>query len=341
MSIELPSLRLGIAGFSADQQDLVAGVLERRLPGSIPWEVSFFAEADTWWINGPRATLLPDGILRVSPSMPSSRAIQLTLAEVDRPMAFAKPVASPQFDRAFSFDLESPAATQGVLDKFTAWMQPLVAQFGLASCLVDHYCALGPGVFDVTLAGRLIAVIDMRGRIGLLPTASPAEFAEAMWRRRPSAVPLPEHFLATNVSQLMWQYALRTKRDLLPKHYRAGPLYFRRPPRVPQRMMKDAHLLLLRELASAPGSFDELGQRTGLAGEHLARPLAALYYVGAITSNPRRAAPASRRRLDATADSVQNSSSILPSLLDSKPPPRMGARRVDLTAPMPMVPPTR
>jgi hypothetical protein len=273
-----------------------------------------------------------EGILRVAPGTPSARALTINLGEVDRPLAFAMPLASRQFERAQRFHLSSVQEAQGVLEKFSAWLQPVVAQFGLASCLVDHYAALGPGVFDVILDGRLVGVVDMRGQISVLPTAGPSDFADAMWRRRPSAEHTPQDFLKTNVSHLMWQYAMRTRRDLLPPHYRTGPLYFRRPPRLPQQLMKDSHLLLLRELASAPGSFRELEQRTGLAGVQLARPLAALYYVGAITSNQRRAAAASLNRPDQRDSMHSSNSSWRPSLLDSKPgtvPPV----RHDLTAP--------
>jgi hypothetical protein len=118
--------------------------------------------------------------------------------------------------------------------------------------------------------------------------------------------------------------------------YRTESLFFRRPPHLPQRLMKDAHLLLLRELATASGSFAELEQRTGLVGNQLARPLAALYYVGAITSNPKRAAH-SVRRTD-VADSTQGPhSSVMPSMLDSKPGTIAPPRANDLTAPAPLI----
>jgi hypothetical protein len=336
MPIELPLLRLGLAGFSAEQQELAQRVLERSAPGHVAWQLSPFADADAWWLFGGRSTMVSQGVLRVAPGAPTARSLQINLADVDRPIAFALPLAGPHFENASRFDLAQPAQAKAVLEKFSVWLQPLVAQFGLASCLIDHYSALGPGVFDVMLDGRLIGVVDMRGQVSVLPTAGPAEFADAMWRRRPSADHTPEHFLTTSVSHLMWQYAVRTKRDLLPTHYRTGPLYFRRPPHLPQRLMKDAHLLLLRELATVSGSFPELEQRTGLVGNQLARPLAALYYVGAITSNPKRAAH-STRRADSADSTASAHSSVMPSMLDSKPgtiPPPLPN---DLTAPAPLI----
>jgi hypothetical protein len=104
---------------------------------------------------------------------------------------------------------------------------------------------------------------------------------------------IPKHFLRCSLSRLMWDYAMRTTRDVLPKRYRSDVLYFRRPPRLPQRLLGDSQLLLLRELATAPGSFNDLLERTGLKSEVVAQDLGALYLVGAITSNARRAAPLS------------------------------------------------
>jgi hypothetical protein len=67
----------------------------------------------------------------------------------------------------------------------------------------------------------------------------------------------------------------------------------------------------------------------------LARPLAALYYVGAITSNPKRASPSSLFR-HGMGDSAQNSSVLPSSVLDSRPQ-RPAPVRSDLTAPAPLM----
>jgi hypothetical protein len=134
----------------------------------------------------------------------------------------------------------------------------------------------------------------------------------------------------------MWQYALRTARDVLPRRYRTDVLYFRRPPRLPQRQLRDSHLLLLRELAFAPGNFADLQQRTGLAGAQMAQDLAALYLVGAITSNPKRASQVAVRRAEG-ADSALHSQqhSMVPSGLGRESGPQ-ALRPPDLTAPAPL-----
>jgi hypothetical protein len=209
----------------------------------------------------------------------------------------------------------------------------------LASHIVEHQAALGPGFFDVRLGRRLLAVVNMHGDVGVLPGTGADEFENADWRRCTSAR-IPEVLARVSMSQLMWQYSVRTERDLLPPHYRTGLLYFRRPPRLPNRAVRDSHLLIMRELAAAPASFQALQQATGLHPARLARDLAALYFVGTITSNPRRAAPYQAPRQGEAAD-VESSppSSGLPSGLDSVPP--AGGRAMppsDLTAPAPMAP---
>jgi hypothetical protein len=200
-------------------------------------------------------------------------------------------------------------------------------QFCLGSLIAEHQAALGSGVFDVCASGRLLAVVDMHGDVGVLPGAIPADFEDAVWTRRGSPG-MPGNLKSVSMSQLMWQYSTRTQSDLLPRHYRTDLLYFRRAPRLPQRMLEDSHLLLIRELARGPVAFDALQRRTGIAAMQLARHLAALYFVGSITSNPKRAGPGHAPRAG-EYDSLPNSG--VPGRLDAVPPlPRPA---VDLTAP--------
>jgi hypothetical protein len=263
------------------------------------------------------------------------------LPDIDRPVAYSTPMACTELAPAFTFDPASDASITAVLEKFEAWLSPLTAQFSLASHIVEHQAALGGGSFGVLAGGRMIAMVHMRGEIGVLPGVDPSEFENAEWRRCPSSAGIPEHFCRTDLSQLMWQYTLRTGRDLLPRHYRAGPLYFRRPPRLPHRVLRDTHLLLMRELAAGPASFEALKERTGLHPMQLARDLAALYFVGSITANPKRAAPIQNPRRPDDAEPSQGSNSGLPSGMDSVLPAGAPGRPryvSDLTAPAPMRP---
>lgn len=343
MSFELPVLRLGLAGFSAEEQRGIEALLPRLGPAQVAWAASPFGDADAWWVHGGRVQPLPDGTLRIAPGQPHVRALQLSLPEVDRPVAFSLPLAAP-LDATYTFDPRQQPSMAAVLQRFSAWLHPVVAQFCLAAAILKHEAALGTGSFQVQADGKLIALVDLQGAIGVAPTAGPAQFEDALWQRLPGHVEhLPESFLRTDLSQIMWQYAMRTRRDVLPARYRKGALFFRRPPRLAQRVLKDSHLLLLRELAAAPGSFDELQQRTGLGAEQLARELQALYLVGSITSNPKRAAAGAMRRGEGP-DSLLSCPPTLPpssfngaqDALPTRHPKQAG--RADMTAPAPLWP---
>jgi hypothetical protein len=132
-------------------------------------------------------------------------------------------------------------------------------------------------------------VIDRTGAIGLMPGAKVEQLDRGQWLARPSSAAfIPPNFQLTTISEVLWSFALRAQDDLLPEHYRTAPLYFRRPPKLDQRLLGDEHLLVMRELFRTPARFAELQQRTALGGERLARALAALYLTGAITANPHR-----------------------------------------------------
>lgn len=338
MSLELPTLRIGLAGFSVEQQEALRHLLAQASPSGLQWEFGRLNEADVLWIHGARCQALPDGTLRVASGVAGGRSVQMNLAEVDRPVAFAAPLPRG-FEGHLKFDPSQPASVVALLEGLESILRPVVAQFCLASQILEQETALGSGVYHVaTEAGRLLAVVNLRGDVGVLPDASPLDFEDAMWTPLPrEAGVIPAEFTRVSLSQLMWTFALRTRRDVLPRRYRSETLYFRRPPRLAQRLLRDSHLLLLRELAIAPGRFADLQQRTGLVGEPMAHDLAALYLVGAITSNAKRAARLpSRRGLE--GDSQHGAGhSVLPSGLGHESGPQMlRPRPNDLTAPAPM-----
>ena len=339
MTQELPVLRLGLAGFSAGQQDDLAQVLRGMGAGAVHWELCDLDSADAWLFNGARVQDLGEDRIRVGAGVPTARSIQLHLPDVDRPVAFSQPLACPHFKPLYSFDPESRPSLMAVLRKFESWLAPTVAQFCLAAHIVEHETALRSGTFDLTNNGAVLAVVSMHGEAAVLPTAGPADFEDAVWGREPAEGSAPEHFVKASMSQLMWQYAVRTQRDVLPRHYRTGLLYFRRAPRVAQRLMRDSHLLLLRELAAGPATFGALLARCGLEEEKLAHELAALYFVGAITSNRKRASRPLQRSSE--ADSGTTDPQNLSSGLDSVPPGEPLHRRIadmDMTAPAPIGP---
>lgn len=341
MTIEVPVLRLGLAGYAEAQQNMAADAARAAGTSLATWEVGAFADADAWWLEGSRTLLLPGQRLRVQPAVPSGRSVQLALADVDRPVAFSLPITAPDFRPAITFPLEDRGRAVAVLQQFGSLLQGTLSQFALASSMSEHQPTLASGSWEVLRGADLLAVVDLKLGTGVLPGATPADFDGATWCIRDhGAVTIPQGYVRATVSQLMWQYAQRTERDLLPAHYRSHRLYFRRPPRIAQRQLKDAHLLLMRELVAGPGMhFDELQQSTGLGQTALARFLSALYVVGAITSNPRRAS-ATGPRVSLSPDSRASSEhSMFRSVLDTTPrPPALQRPALDMTAPAPLLP---
>jgi hypothetical protein len=336
MTIELPLLRLGLAGFSPEQQQAVETALRDGVGEATVWEIAEPEASDAIWVNGGRTQVLPGHRIRVASGAPQGRSLQLNMPEVDRPLAFALPVPAG-LHAAHTFDLASLESMGKVLLQFEAWLAPLTAQFCLASHIVEHQSALGSGKYELMLNGLLLAWVDMQGEAAVLATAGPADFEGAAWGRRSGAMQIPEHFARVTLAELMWQYAVRTQRDVLPKHYRTGTMYFRRAPRLPHRLLKDSQLLVMRELLLAPATFAELQQRCGLDEARLSRDLTALYFVGSITSNPKRAAQPTR------VGTEMSSQGSLPSGLDSvdpsvPPSPPKRLRISDLTAPAPIGP---
>src|SRR6185369_7208595 len=290
---EFPMLRLGLAGFTAAEQAVISAAFAARAPHSqTSWQLAPLGESDAWCVNGSRVQSLPGGVLRILPGLPSGRSIRIHPGEIDWPIAFSTPLGSTGFDPAFTFQADCAESIEAVLQHLEGWLRPLMVQFYLASQIVEQELDLRSGVFHVSVHGKLYAIVSLRSGIGVWPIADPAELVHAVWSHRPnSADAIPSSFVRTDYSQLMWQYATRTTRVCLPSHYRTRQLFLRRPPRVPMRLLNDPSLLLVRELEYMPGTFSELGQRTGMTGAQLARHLGALYMVGAITADPRRAPP--------------------------------------------------
>ncbi|MBG9389954.1 hypothetical protein [Caenimonas aquaedulcis] len=295
---EQPILWLGMAGFSAEQRALLQSRLV--LPdGHARWRVCSFGEADAWWINGAKATMA-DGGLRVAGGAPTERPLKLHLGEVDRPVAFALPLASAGVDARCTFDPASEASIQGALAQCESWLWLTRAEFVLGRRIVRREPEARRGVYHVNLAGKLLAVIDFQqGRAAILPRAHPVDLWEAQWDKRPvGAHDLPESFIPSSPAQLAWAYVRRTDHDLLPPRYRADTIHYRRAPGVPLRWLRDSQLMLLRELSVQPATLATLRQLTGLAMTQIEHDLTCLYYAGAITTRAGKSAARDSARRD-------------------------------------------
>jgi hypothetical protein len=290
-ALEQPILWLGISGFAPAQRAALEAWLDR--PAGLPrWRVCAFGDADAWWVNGTKVRLMPGGNLKVAAGLPTEHALNLNLGEVDRPVAFATPLAAADFEPRCSFDPASEPSVQAVLLQFDRWLRLVRSQFVLGKQLIERRSKLGSGVYHVSHRGTLLAVLDFHGgKVALSPGVHPVELWEAQWHKRPiGAGGLPPKFLRCTPGQLAWAYVRRTDRDMLPPRYRTGTVYYRGVPQVPVGWLQDSQLMLLRELATEPGNIASLRERTGLPAVLMAQDLSCLYCAGAITTTRAKAA---------------------------------------------------
>src|SRR4051812_46265574 len=103
MTLELPVLKLGLAGFSADQQAVIARMVALAAGEANSWEIAEVDAADALWVNGARTQLLGADRIRVAPGVPNGRSMQFDMSDIGRPIAFAQPVPA-DFQPLCSFD---------------------------------------------------------------------------------------------------------------------------------------------------------------------------------------------------------------------------------------------
>ncbi len=111
---------------------------------------------------------------------------------------------------------------------------------------------------------------------------------------------IPPSFIRLPLHRVMWNYAVRTQRDVLPERYRDSRIYLRRVPRLPAHWFDTMHLALMRELMTGPASFSQLLGRTQWSDAELTAHLGALYHGGGLTTDPdsaRRAEAETRRAM--------------------------------------------
>jgi hypothetical protein len=287
---EQPLFWLGLTGFAPDQRAAVEASLARE--GALPrWGLAPFAEADAWLVNGAKCRVLPGGNLRVMPGLPNEATVNLDMSGVDRPLAFALPLAAPELEPRYLLDLPDRESAQSMLLRFDQHLSFAQARFALGRQVVELGARLRHGIFHVSQREQVLAVLDFRrGEAALSPQLAAAQVHHAEWTRRPDGAPVaPPGFVPCTTSQLAWSYVRRTDRDLLPARYREQPIHYRNTPRVPVRWLRDSQLTLLGELQMQSGTLESLRQRTGLPAERIERDIACLYYAAAVTTTPAKA----------------------------------------------------
>jgi hypothetical protein len=334
-------MRLGLIGFKSDT--FLCTLLGNRR-GLVKWERGPFVEADALWVNGEHAQLVRSGIVRIPSYEPTRPATLLSLKDMDRPVAFTLPLPSPHIQPPHLFDPNSPESVAAIFQKFEAWLRPVATELAVARALAERRYQLTSAVYHLQLHGQLVGVIDLNGDVGLHPGLAPRDAANAEWGGRPAAAHVvPPHFSRTPISQIMWQYVMRTGDDLLPERYRHAPIYLRGAPRVEQRLIRDTHMLCLSLLSAAPQTLPQLLDHSGLAERELLQTLAALYLGGSITTHPGKTAWVPRARTKAASTESHPDSVLTPSLFDAEAAAAAAAmaegpvnRAHALTAPAPL-----
>ena len=310
-----PRLRMGLVGFADASYPLA--LLGTR-SAVLSWEQASAADADALWINGQTARFLHDGVVAVGGGA-QGPALTLDLQALDRPTFFTLPLADDRIRAPLLVDLHSAASVDKALRRAEAVLHPLVMQMALAHEIARRLPKLAAKTYHVTQRGRLVAVVNMGGAIGLDLNLLPPHLEDADWRALPKAAgEIPPHFFATSFAEVLWNYVTRVATDLLPDRYRRLTLYFRAIPRVPQRLMKEAHYAVLSELGAEPQNFAQLQQNVGLADKDLANALSVLYYAGAITTNAVRAAKGASRHVREAESASELRQSMFPQE-DSQP----------------------
>lgn len=321
---EEPILWLGVVGFAPGQRKAIETAIGRAT-GSAQWRVGPFGDADGWWVNGAKCGLSAGGRLKVAPGLPTEHTVRLELSEVDRPLAFAQPLAPANLDALCVFDAASEPSVHETLARFEKWLQPVRVRFALGALLLARDSEGRRGTYHVSHRGTLLAALDFQqGVAAISPRAHPPDLWEASWvSRPPSAGMTPPGFKSCSITELAWGYVRRTDRDMLPARYRTEAIYYRHVPRVPMRWLRDSQLMLLRELSAGPATLRTLAERSSVPAPQLAHDLACLYYAGSVTTSP--------ETVDGGAGQEANSVGLWPENAAATDEDRRA--RYDLTAP--------
>ena len=292
--METAVLRLGLAGFTKPERDLIGEVAARFR--RCYWTCGEPEGADAWLLNGARIARVQSPHVRVICADGARQGMPIVLDSSSRPAAIALPTPA-QVPSASTFHLRDPVTLVRILGNFDRQLHHRKVCYWTAAHLIEHNATVGKALYELRSGGELLAVADMKGEVAVSPIATESSFDSAVWKHRArKTVTVPATFARHSLEQLMWEYTLRTRReDLLPKRYRECAIFLRRSPRIEANLIDDDQLKIMRELALGPMSFDELRATLQLEGRVLARALAALYYVGSITSNPERASHVSGR----------------------------------------------
>jgi hypothetical protein len=271
-----------LAGFDPAAKARLSQSLEQCSALSAQWRATDDRAADLWIVNGAKARSPGQGLVEVDAPTP----LRFRPSEMPHPVAFTEPLHD-SISTGHAFDPASMQSLNVALSQLARWLGPKLVQQAVAEQLVANGASFTrSNVVEVQVRGRLLALVDFEGDIAVAPDATPVEINRADWRLRPRNGFIPPGFRVARTEQVLWQFAQRTPRDLLPVRYLRLPIHLRRPPALPIRELADRHLVVLRELAYGPRTFGQLQACTGVGESALHRDLGAMYLVSAITCDP-------------------------------------------------------
>lgn len=286
----VPVMRMGFVGF-ADEKQLRNLLMTRNR--NLLWERWPFMEADALWINGQNAQPMRGNMVRIPSAEPGKQATVMNLKEMDRPTAFTLPFSNGYFTPPLAFDPHKVEQVADVFNQFEAALLDTAVDLTLGAAIAERRHDLASPHYHLTSHNRLIANVSVTGELGFAPDATPHDVAEAEWAARPEAASaIPSHFRRTTIANVMWNYVMRSGGDLLPSRYRSATIHWRRLPNVPQRMVREEHLLVISALSTGPQTIASLMTATGLSDAAVSQALAALYFGGSLTTDPSKAGPA-------------------------------------------------
>lgn len=294
--MELPVLRIGLLGFERAEAALAAVQITSAAVPSSSWQVVPFEDADLWLINSLRVSLAQQrGLHIANPDAPHS-PLTIYPHQTSRPIAFTQPLPS-DLDAVLSIDLGNGYQCASGLGEFANALAQLCAHFALGEQVASRQSNLRKGTYHLQFDSRLVAVVDLKSwQVALLPGARALDLALASWRHRPdNLVHMPSGFEVHSLERLMWVFASRTKSPRLPDSYLTELIHLRQLSTLPQSWLHQDHMSLIGLLSQNPHLLGNLSKLARLPLSRLEACLAALYYSGTITTDPRQIIVGDRR----------------------------------------------
>lgn len=265
--IEIPQLNLALEGFSPLQAAQIG-----------TWLAEFDQESDAsvirWQISGLHSA---DALLRALES-PQNSGINHELTRVLWPSEISQATEPTQSARErfkhLLLDLNEP-------------LQAAATRYVMGSLLVERHTSgdVMKGLWHVQVADALLAVVDFdRVTLAIRPQTRYLLLEQAHWAMRSEQAQAPSHFLHFPIEHIMWDYAKRSGRQLLPLRYTQREITLRRYPRLPLTCLNDAELALLTLLRQMPQSLVQISRQLKLPIDQISHLLGALYFSGAITT---------------------------------------------------------